>query len=178
MDGIDNTITYKTEDIVALLDFTDEYRNFTNTQQNYQRLFEKYFAKNKPFLDAYDKAFVSLVPDTANEQATDAAADQASAAADQARSAAFALIDSERSKIESAKKWNRGILMAGDSVLFVTFLIPAVVSYNTPSSDALAEAIVTEWNRVFPKSNIKKSDYNTIFSGFRKPGIAGLFGFR
>lgn len=163
MDAIDNTNINNIEDITALSDFPESYKNIINTQPNYQKLFEGYFERHKPALDAYDLVFSSSDPD---------------AAADHARATASVLIEKEHSKIESTRKWNKNIVLSADAMLFVTFLIPAVVSYKAPSTDALADAIVTVWNETFPKSKISKSDYNTIFSGFRKSGIGGLFGFR
>lgn len=48
------------------------------------------------------------------------------------------------------------------------YVIPIILEYKNKALDLLADQILEEWKKQFPKTNVGKSDYANIYSGFRK----------
>lgn len=48
------------------------------------------------------------------------------------------------------------------------YVIPIILEYKNKTLEELADKILEEWKIQFPKTNVGKSDFNTIFNGFRK----------
>ena len=60
------------------------------------------------------------------------------------------------------------MIMMNKNLAMVSFVIPIIMHYKSDMSEPLADAILDEWTRVFPKTNLKKSTFEDINGGFRK----------
>ncbi len=54
------------------------------------------------------------------------------------------------------------------SMLVTTYMIPSILAMEAPFSDALADGIVAEWNRAYPRQKIKKGTFDALQTGFYK----------
>lgn len=48
------------------------------------------------------------------------------------------------------------------------YVIPIILQYKGKSSEPLADKILEEWKKAYPKTNVGKSDFENINNGFRK----------
>lgn len=82
---------------------------------------------------------------------------------------ALKIMDHEMSKINAIeKKRVREMKMMEDSAFAALFVIPAIDRYGHPGTDALADALIEEWHKNFPKNQIQKGHFDEINSGFKK----------
>lgn len=48
------------------------------------------------------------------------------------------------------------------------YVIPIILQYKGKSSEPLADRLLEEWKKAYPKTNVGKSDFENINNGFRK----------
>ncbi|HIT88855.1 MAG TPA: hypothetical protein IAC41_00330 [Candidatus Merdenecus merdavium] len=54
------------------------------------------------------------------------------------------------------------------NMILVVYVIPAILEMSGESFDLLADQVLIEWKKEFPKTNLRKSTYENIAGGFRK----------
>ncbi|MDD4493258.1 MAG: hypothetical protein PHV32_02745 [Eubacteriales bacterium] len=145
--------------IIDMSDFQEGLNKIT-LQKNYERVFKEYYENALPGMDMHDEGFASL--------------DEAEAA-NYISCTAEEFIEKEKQKLAAIRKWNRGMALFSNAMLFVTYLIPALVQYDKPSTIALADAVIARWNSEFPKNKIQRSDYASVFSGYSTGLLSDLF---
>ncbi|NCB99281.1 MAG: hypothetical protein EOM34_01220 [Clostridia bacterium] len=85
------------------------------------------------------------------------------------REVALKIMDHEMEKINAIeKKSRREMQMMEDSAFAALFAIPAIVRYHTKATDLLADYLIEEWHKNFPKNQIQKGNFEEINSGFKK----------
>ncbi|WP_099468000.1 CFI-box-CTERM domain-containing protein [Konateibacter massiliensis] len=67
-----------------------------------------------------------------------------------------------------AKKGAREQKLMDYNLSLAVYIIPVILEYKDRSLEELADKILEEWKNKFPKTNVGKSDFNSINSGFRK----------
>ena len=73
------------------------------------------------------------------------------------------------------KKSKREIKMMEDSAFTALFVIPAIARFQTRATDHLADVLVEEWRKNFPKNKIQRGDFEKINAGFKeKRGLLDL----
>lgn len=88
---------------------------------------------------------------------------------DYAKEVALKIMDHEMEKINGiAKKSKREMQMMEDSAFAALFTIPAIARYGTPATDRLADFLIEEWHKNFPKNQIQKGNFEEINNGFKK----------
>ena len=113
--------------------------------------FQKFYLGLVPTSDAIEKLYLSVgEPETMLENMAKAFVDQAKAVYD------------------NTPKRNREVLFINESLAVAGYVFPAILQYKGESSQALIEQIQKKWKEVFPKSNIKASDYEDIEKGFHR----------
>ena len=93
-----------------------------------------------------------------------------------AREVALKIMAHEMEKInEITKKPKREIKMMEDSAFTALFVIPAIARFQTRATDHLADFLVEEWRKNFPKNQIQRGDFEKINAGFKeKRGLLDL----
>ena len=86
-----------------------------------------------------------------------------------ARETAQRIMDHEMEKINAiTKKSKRAMQMMEDSAFAALFTIPAIDRYGTEATDQLADFLIEEWHKNFPKNQIQKGKFEEINNGFKK----------
>ena len=93
-----------------------------------------------------------------------------------AREVAMKIMDHEMKKINGiSKKSRREMQMMEDSAFTALFVVPAMGYFQTSATDCLADCLVEEWRKNFPKNQIQRGDFNKINAGFKeKRGLLDL----
>ncbi|MDD2972418.1 MAG: hypothetical protein PHE02_09855 [Lachnospiraceae bacterium] len=69
---------------------------------------------------------------------------------------------------ERAKKSNKESLTLDYNMIMASFAIPCILEYRGESTDALADALVAEWNASFTKYKIHKGKFADIDGSFKR----------
>ena len=86
-----------------------------------------------------------------------------------AREVAGRIIDYEVEKINGiSRKGQRNQKVIDDSIYTALFVIPAIDHFHTEATDRLADFLVEEWLKKFPKNQIERGDFESINGGFRE----------
>ncbi len=93
-----------------------------------------------------------------------------------AREVALKIMDHEMEKIHGiSKKSKREMQMMEDSAFTALFVVPAIARFQTRATDQLADFLVEEWRKNFPKNQIQRGDFEKINAGFKeKRGLLDL----
>lgn len=93
-----------------------------------------------------------------------------------AREVALKIMAYEMDKINGiTRKSKREIKMMEDSAFTALFVIPAIARFQTPAANQLADFLVEEWRKNFPKNQIQRGDFEKINAGFKeKRGLLDL----
>lgn len=54
------------------------------------------------------------------------------------------------------------------NLCLAVYVIPIILAYKNKALEVLADKILEEWKNRFPKTNVGKSDYESIYKGFKK----------
>ncbi len=86
-----------------------------------------------------------------------------------AREVALKIMAHEMEKINGiSKKSKREMQMMEDSAFTALFVVPAIARFQTKSTDQLADFLVEEWRKNFPKNQIQRGDFEKINAGFKE----------
>ncbi len=86
-----------------------------------------------------------------------------------AREVALKIMDHEMEKIHGiSKKSKREMQMMEDSAFTALFVVPAIARFQTQATDRLADFLVEEWRKNFPKNQIQRGDFEKINAGFKE----------
>ncbi|MDD6182756.1 MAG: hypothetical protein PUB25_03410 [Lachnospiraceae bacterium] len=85
------------------------------------------------------------------------------------KSVAKEFVDAAAMEIErQPKKRRKDRLLSDYNMTMVVYVIPALQKKNPVSGKAYAEAILTEWKRQFPRTNLHAVTYEEIQEGFQQ----------
>lgn len=97
-----------------------------------------------------------------------------------ARETALKIIAYETNRLEKIqKKTKRSKREIDDSIYTALFVIPVIDHFHSDSTNQLADFLVEEWRKNFPKNQIQRGDFKMINEGFReRRGILDFFRLR
>lgn len=137
--------------LIHIVDNDRDIKTIFN-KKAYENEFLKFYQIYSQSLTAYDDIYRSKdVPE------------------DYAREVAGRIMNHEMEKIKKIdKKSAREMQMMEDSAFAALFVIPAIDKYGNPGTDLLADSLIEEWHKNFPRNQIKKGHFEEINNGFKK----------